>query len=165
MKTKILILTFVLISGISFAQTSKTEGKESIDEVFELLKMQKGVSYFDVSKEMFQMLSESKNASPEFKEYVKKLSGMKMVKKSSRETKIDMYTVFMSNTNLKEFSRLMTSESPTKKISFYQKKSKNKNEYLLVQNSAIIYITGTIDLKSIGEFEQIMEIAGSAFEM
>ncbi len=162
MKTKILILTFLLISGISYAQTT---GKQSIDDVFELLKMQKGISYFDVSKEMFQMLSESKNASPEFKEYVKKLSGMKMVRKSNRETKIDMYNVFMANTNLKEFSRLMTSESPTKKISFYQKKSKNENEYLLVQNSAIIYITGTIDLKSIGEFEQIMEIAGSAFEM
>jgi hypothetical protein len=151
---------------MSFAQVAKTTKEQSIDDAFKLLKTQKGVSYFDVSKEMFQMLSESKNANPEFKEYVKKLTGMKMVRVSSRDKiKIDIYSVFIDMTNLKGFSRLMTSENPTKKISFYQKKSKNENEYLLVQTNTIIYVTGTIDLKSIGEFEQIMEIAGSAFEM
>jgi hypothetical protein len=39
------------------------------------------------------------------------------------------------------------------------------NEFLLLSSNAIIYITGTIDLKTIHEFEQILEIAGSAFDM
>ncbi len=163
MKTDLLALVFLVISGMSFAQN----GKQSIDEVFELLKAQENVSYFDVSGEMFQMLSESKEASPEFKEYVSKLTGMKMVRASNGrdKTKVDIYNLFMMNANLQNFSRLMTSESPAKKITFFRKKGNKNNEYLLVGSNAIIYITGTIDMKSISEFEQVMEIAGSAFDM
>ena len=50
-------------------------------------------------------------------------------------------------------------------LHFYKKTNNSENEYLLASTEMIIYITGTIDLKSIGEFEQIMEVAGSAFEM
>ena len=163
MKTNVLIFILLIISGVVFAQ----DGQESIDDVLDLLKNQENVAYFDVSKEMFQMLSESKNASSEFKEYVSKLTGLKMVKLSNRQDKsnLHIYKTFMQRTNLKDFTRLMTSESSSKKVSFYQKKSSKGNEYILVQTNAVIYITGTIELKSIGEFEQILEVAGGAFEM
>ena len=152
-----------IISGVVFAQ----DGQESIDDVLNLLKGQENVAYFDVSKEMFQMLSESRNASSEFKEYVSKLTSLKMVKLTIHQSKskVHIYKTFMQMVNLKDFSRLMTSESSAKRVSFYQKKNQKVNEYLLVQSNAVIYITGTIDLKSIGEFNQILEVAGGAFEM
>ncbi len=163
MKTQFLIILFLITGEMSFAQ----KGGQSIDQVFELLRAQQNISYFEVTGEMFKMLSETKEAPVEFKEYVSKLSGMEMVRTSNSrdKTKVDIYKLFMSNVNLKDFSRLMTSESPSQRITFFQKKSGKINEYLLVQSDAIIYITGTLDLKSISEFERVMEIAGSAFEM
>ncbi len=163
MKTKLIVLVLLIISATAFAQN----GEKTIDSAFELLKAQKDISYFEVTGEMFKMLSETKETTDEFKDYMRQLTGMKMVRNYNRHDNgaPDIYKLFMQNTNLKGFSRLMTSETSTRKISFYQKKSKAGNEYLLVQSSAVIYITGTIDLKSISEFEQVMNIAGSAFDM
>lgn len=71
----------------------------------------------------------------------------------------------MQQTNLKEYSRLMTKKEGDGQLSFYKKEGKNENEFLLISTDMVIYVTGTIDLKSIGEFEQVMEVAGSAFDM
>ena len=119
MKTQFLIILFLIVGEVSFAQ----KGGQSIDQVFELLKAQQNISYFEVTGEMFKMLSETKEAPTEFKEYVSKLSGMEMVRTSNSrdKTKVDIYKLFMSNANLKDFSRLMTSESPRKKITFFSK--------------------------------------------
>lgn len=59
----------------------------------------------------------------------------------------------------------MTRKDSNGQLSFYKKEGKNENEFLLVSTDMIIYLTGKLDLKSIQEFEQVMEVAGSAFDM
>jgi cell shape-determining protein MreC len=162
MKTRLLFL-FLTISLFGFSQT----GQKTVSQTFDLIASQ-NVSYFEVTKDMFKMLADSKNTSPEYKEYISKLSGLKMARtvgENRNETGKGLYQLFNSNANLKDYSRLMTKSEPRGKLSFYKKENKSENEFLLVSTDMIIYVTGTIDLKSIGEFEQVMEIAGSAFEM
>lgn len=102
----------------------------------------------------------------ELKAYYKKLSKIKMLTNNSSrnsEERIDLYQEFMTQADLKNYVRLMVSERERDSLAFYKKKSStDKNEFLLVNNRSVIYICGSIDLKSIHEFEQIIGIAGAA---
>ena len=163
MKTKF-ILFFLFISFCSLAQN----GNKSIDQAFKLIDSREGVAYFEVTKDMFKMLSESKEMEPEFKEYISQLHLLKMIQPSGeRRMEIGeaIYNSFMENVNLKDYTRLMTQRDQRSKISFYKKDGKDENEFLLVSNSMTIYIMGTLDLQNIQQFEQIIEIAGSAMGM
>ena len=163
MKTSIAIL-FLFISVMGLAQN----GNKTIDETLNLLSKNENSAYFEVTREMFKMLSESKEASPEFKEYISKLHKLKLIQASGENRQNlskEFYNDFLLQTNLKGYSRLMTKKEGNGQLSFYKREWKNENEFLLVSTDMIIYVTGTIDLKSIGEFEQIMELAGSAFDL
>ena len=163
MKTKLLLL-FLTISLFSFAQ----RGEKTITNTIQEFSRLDYTSYFEVSNEMFKMLSESKNASPEFKEYISKLHSLSLIQPngdSRKEHGIQLFRAFLAKTNLKDYSRLVTKKEGDSNLSFYKKEGESENEFLLVSTEMIIYITGTIDLKSISEFEQVMEIASSAFEM
>lgn len=160
MKTKLIII-FLIISSFGFSQN----GSKTIDETFKTLNSHEEISYFEVTQEMFKMLSESKQTSAEFKEYVSKLHKLKIIQSPNSELRKEFYNVFLQQTNLKEYSRLMTKKEGDGQLSFYKKEGKNENEFLLISTDMVIYVTGTIDLKSIGEFEQVMEVAGSAFDM
>ena len=163
MKTK-LFLILISISQISFAQ----EGHKSIDETIHTLSLHDYTSYFEVTKDMFKMLSESKQTSPEFKEYIGKLHSLKLLEPTG-ENRVEhgnqLYRAFLTFTNLKDYSRLMTKKEAESSLSFYKKEGKLENEFLLLSTETIIYITGTLDLKSIGEFQHVIEVAGSAFDM
>ena len=157
MRIKFVLLFLFLSLGI-FAQN----GKKTVYESLESLSRMDYVSYFEVTREMFQMLSEVKEANPEYKDYVSKLATLKMVQSQDQS----LYAQFMVNTNLKSWSRLITKKEPDSRLSFYKREKEGfVNEFLLVSDEMIIIITGNINLKSIGEFEQIMEVAGSAFDM
>lgn len=164
MKTKIIILILLSISLFSAAQNGSKTIKETIKSLVSL----EGVNYFEVSQEMFNMLSESENIAPEFKAYISKLHQLKMIQGSGanrQQIGLAVYQKFSETVNLKDYTRLMTRKEANSSLSFYKKENKTENEFLLLSTEMIIYITGTLDLKSIGEFEQVMEIAGSAFDM
>lgn len=163
MKTK-LILLFLLLSFFGFAQN----GSSTIEKSINSLNQNENASYFEVTKEMFKMLSESKGASPEFIDYISKLHTLQLVKatgENRNELRIEFYKTFMKEVNLKEYSRLMTNKEGNGQLSFYKKEGKSENEFLLVSTDMIMYITGTLNLKSLSEFQQVMEVAGSAFNM
>uniref|UniRef100_UPI0032172D13 DUF4252 domain-containing protein n=1 Tax=uncultured Draconibacterium sp. TaxID=1573823 RepID=UPI0032172D13 len=163
MKTKFIIF-FMLVSLCTLAQN----GNKSIDEAFKLIDNHENASYFEVTKDMFQMLSETRDISPDFKEYISKLHKLKMIQptgEKKRELGVEFYKIILANTNLDGYTRLMTQKDQHSRLSFYKKEGKNGNEFLLVSTNMIIYITGTLDLKSIHEFEQVIEIAGSALGM
>jgi len=161
MKTK-LILILLTISLFSFAQNGNKSIDKAIDEIIAAED-----SYFEVTKDMFQMLSESKGASPEFKDYIRQLHQLKMVQIASTAVNHGEVVVkkFLENADLKDYSRLMTKKEKHSVLHFYKKEGKSENEFLLLSSEMIIYVKGTLNLKSIGEFEQVMEIAGSAFDM
>jgi len=159
--TTIILLT---INLFCFAQNAE----KTIASSLQTLSRLENTSFFEVTEEMFKMLSTSKEASPEFKEYIGKLHGLQLIQatgENQRALSEELYRDFLQQTNLKDYSRLMTKKEPGSNLSFYKKEGKSENEFLLVSTEMIIYITGTIDLKSISEFERVMEIAGSAFEM
>ena len=163
MKTKLIII-FVFISSFTLAQN----GTKTIESTLNTLGKNEHASYFEVTKEMFKMLSESKNANPQFKAYVSKLHQLKLLQargENKNEMGIHFYTAFLQQTNLKDYSRLLTKKEGNDMLSFFKKEGKSENEFLLVSTDMIIYITGILELNSIGEFEQVMEIAGSAFDM
>lgn len=163
MKTLITSI-YLFVSIIGFAQN----GQKTVDETIDFLRNQSNMAYFEVTSEMFQMLSQSPEVSPEFKNYISKLSTLRMVQTRSNPDiqKFKLYEAFLLNANLKEFSNLMISEEPNNKFSFYKRKNtKSDNEFLLVSSESVILIEGQLDMKSLSEFEQIMEIAGSAFDM
>ncbi len=160
MKFKLVFL-FLFLGIIVSAQN----GQKSIKNTFDLLKKQDHVSYFDVSKEMFQMLSETENMSSELKEYLSKINELKMVESTRRvdQEYVNIYDEFLTNADLKGFIRLMTSESQHEKITYFRKKNDDKtNEFLLVSSNTAIYVAGKIDLKSIAEFESVLKVAGNA---
>lgn len=161
MKAK-LILFLLSLSLFSAAQN----GNLSIDKSLEKITTPDD-SYFEVTKDMFAMLSESKNASPEFINYIKQLHKLKMVQpaRTNNDRGDILVSTFLENTNLQGYTRLMTRQDRHEVLHFYKKEGKSENEFLLLSSDMIIYITGTLDLKSIGEFQQVMEIAGSAFDM
>lgn len=163
MKTQLTVL-FLLVSLFCYSQN----GGKTVDETFQILNQNENSNYFEVTKEMFEMLSESKEASPEFRDYISKLSKLKLIEAGGEnhiELRKEFYKTFLQQANLKDYSRLMSKKEGNGQLSFYKKEGKSENEFLLVSTDMIIYITGTIDLKSISEFEQIMEVAGSAFDM
>ena len=163
MRTKF-ILFFLFISFCSLAQ----DGNKNIDQAFKLIDSHEDASYFEVTKDMFKMLSESKEIGPEFKEYLSQLHQIKMIQpggENRMELGEEFYNIFMENANLKDYTRLMTQRDQRSKISFYKKDGKDENEFLLISNSMIIYITGTLDLQNMQQFEQIIDIAGSAMGM
>lgn len=159
MKTK-LILILILISKLGIAQVSY----QTIDERFRFVMNHQALrtSYFEVNSEMFNTLAESKEVDPEFKAYIRKLSTLKVAQSDSGK----LYMNFKTNCDLRKFERLMMKKDENGLMSFYKRERKGfPNEFLLISDKMVIYIAGEIDLKSIGEFEQVMEIAGSAFDM
>ncbi|MGQ8336779.1 DUF4252 domain-containing protein [Sunxiuqinia sp. A32] len=163
MKIK-LVLILLLASVAAFAQN----GSISIDESIDLIRKQKDVTFFEVSKEMFQMLSEAKNISPELKTYYSQLTKIRMIEDNNRNYEEgntdEFYNSFLEQTNLKNYTLLMVSEERREKISFFKREGSNdENQFLLLTNKSIIYVCGSIDLKSIHEFQMIMQVAGSAF--
>lgn len=164
MKTKFIILLLLSVSLFSTAQT----GTKTIDETIEGIAGLEGVNYFEVSQEMFKMLSERENINPQFNEYISKLHQLKVIQGEKADRKQigeAMYKEFFARVSLKDYTKLMSKKEGNSSLAFYKKENKNENEFLLVSSEMIVYIRGTLDLKSIGEFEQVMGIAGSAFEM
>lgn len=163
MRTKF-ILFFLFISFCSLAQ----DGSKNIDQAFKLIDNREDASYFEVTKDMFKMLAESREIGPEYKEYLSQLHQLKMIQPGGgnrMQLGEEFYNIFMENANLKDYTRLMTQRDQRSKISFYKKDGKDENEFLLISNSMIIYITGTLDLQNMQQFEQIIDIAGNAMGM
>jgi len=162
MKTKLLLI--LLIAGFT---VSAQKGTRTIDATFDFIRTMHYVSYFEVTKDMFQSISESKNLKPDLKEYITKISKLVMIEaqKDKDNKKPDLYLIFLNSANLKGFSRLMTSEEPNERFTYFKKKNDNGNEFLLISTNTVIYLAGTIDIKTISEIYKAMEIAGSAFKM
>ena len=147
----------MMLSTSIFAQN----GQKSIDEALNSMRDLDYTYYFEVSNEMFKMMSEAEGVDAQYKAYLSKLSSLKMVRaKNTTDKEKELYGIFMANVNLKDYSMLMTSTEPNRKISFYKRTKNAVNQFLLVSNTNIIYITGTIDIKSLQEFENVMNIAG-----
>lgn len=162
MKIK-LIFILGLFSIVSFAQVVE----KSIDQTFNAFRADENISFFEVSSEMFKMLAEAENTPQELRDYYKKLDNLKMieVRRNEQAQKVSMYKSFLLGTNLGSFRKLLVSEGKNENMMFLKGKTKSGlNEFLLVSDETIIYVAGTIDLKSVQEFQRILAVAGAAMK-
>lgn len=168
---KIRLIILILVLGLNSMAQNGTPGTRSFDETLKLLSETENTAYFEVSKSMFEMMATMEDASPEFKDYISKLHSLKFIRPNiSKAMDIKgnrLYHDFRASSGklLPYYQVLMRKKEGGRNLEFYKREGKNINEFLLLSTDMIIYITGTLDLKHIGEFEQIMEIAGSAFDM
>jgi len=162
MKTKVIIIILILSS---FSGVTQKRSKTSLSQTFKSSIIYDNVTYFEVTKKMFESLTKSYNEEPKVKEYISKLHNIKMLQPTGEkrnEKGRTLYSNFMKYTNLDSFTLLMTNNNEKTKMSFFKKESKDKNEFLLVSTNMIIYVSGTLDIGSLSELEGVIELAGEA---
>ena len=162
MKTRVIIIFLILSSLSGFSQT---KSKKTLSQTFKSESTTNNVTYFEVTKKMFDSLTKAYSDEPEIKQYISKLHNIKMLQptgeKRNEKGKI-LYSNFIQDTNLDGFTLLMTNNNEKAKMTFFKKESKEKNEFLLVSTNMIMYVSGTLDIGSLAELEGIIEMAGEA---
>ena len=162
MKTKVIIIILILSSFSGFTQT---KSKKSLSQTFKSSIIYDNVTYFEVTKKMFESLTKAYGEEPKVKEYISKLHNIKMLQpageKRNEKGKL-LYSNFIRYTNLDDFTLLMTNNNKETKMSFFKKEGKEKNEFLLVSTNMVMYVSGTLDIGSLTELEGIIEMAGEA---
>ncbi|MBT3382674.1 MAG: DUF4252 domain-containing protein [Prolixibacteraceae bacterium] len=162
MKTKVIIIILILSSLSGFTQT---KSKKTLSQTFKSESTANNVTYFEVTKKMFESLTKAYSEEPKVKEYISKLHNIKMLQpageKRNEKGKI-LYSNFIRYTNLDDFTLLMTNNNEKSKMSFLKKEGKVKNEFLLVSTDMVMYVSGTLDIGSLTELEGIIEMAGEA---
>lgn len=164
MKTKLLFI-FLIFNMVTVAQKNK---QTSIKDVLAHYSGD-NVNYtsFEVTKEMFKMMSEINGIEPELKAYYEKLTGLQLIKTiRTNDHSPNLFEETINTGCLSGYTKLIYSRQPNKDLAFYKKETKDgRNEFIMLDNHSIIYITGSIQMKSLGEFDQILKIAGSAYDM
>ena len=162
MKTKVIIIILILSSFSGFTQT---KSKKTLSQTFKSESTANSVTYFEVTKKMFESLTKTYSEEPKVKEYISKLHHIKMLQPAGekRHEKGEiLYSNFIRYTNLDDFTLLMTNNNEKTKMSFFKKESNDKNEFLLVSTNMIMYVSTTLDISSLSELEGIIEMAGEA---
>lgn len=161
----IILITLLLLNCLSGSAQNQSK---SLNQTFKQLNTAENISYFEVSKKMFESLTKTYGESPEIKDYISKLHSIKMIQPTGEkrnETGKMIYNTVMLQTNLEDFTLLMTNNTQNSKLSFFKKEDKGKNEFLLVSTNMVMYVTGTLELSSLSELEGIIEMAGEAIGM
>ncbi|MCL3779770.1 DUF4252 domain-containing protein [Prolixibacteraceae bacterium JC049] len=127
------------------------------------------VNYVEVSDELFKMIAKREGLDAKLKHYMDNLSSVIMLeaaRKQGKETMINLYTEVGEKLQLSKFKLLMLNSENGKKYGFYKKAGKdNRVEYLLVSNTAVIYMYGSLTINSISDFQQVCRLASSVQRM
>jgi len=165
--SKILVVTFILLSSMVFAQSP-------IDKVFEKYAGQDGFTTVNFSKEMFQMFAQmsmgSDSSAAEFKKMADQITGLKVLMYNFDSTGIvkavgiynefagqfpaSQYKELMSVNEGRQYVKFMTKQDPAGKIHEFVMLMKDKDEV------GVISLTGVIDLNSISKLTKGMNIKG-----
>lgn len=166
MKTTKTYLIALIILFTAFNQAVAQTPAPSVDiaKVIRDLKND-GCSFLEVSKEMFELLASDERAEGKVKEYFTQLNHLLYLQchgsKDGSET-LDVAGNFESIASDKGFKLLMRSESGHNKNLFFKRTQGEVNEYLLATRTRIQYISTSMDITSIREMTQIIEVAGEA---
>ena len=151
----------------------KSNGKSGEDtNVLALIKSyeKEGCSVLEVSEEMFDILSQDERASAEMKESLSQIDHLIYLNcftaASGRDTKnrdgYDLAGDFQKEAADYDFKLLMRSETTITRSHFYKRTKGETNEYLLITKTTIQYIATEMNIMSIRELKDIIEMAGDA---
>lgn len=155
----LVILTF---SSQMAAQSQAPQG--DIVKVIRDLKAE-NCSFLEVSKEMFELMASDEKMEARMKEYFTQMNHLIYLQchpTRDKNEQLDVAANFEKMAEDNSFKLLMRSESGPHKNLFYKRSAGDINEYLLATQSRIQYISTTMDITSIREMTQIIEIAGQA---
>lgn len=159
-----------LIAGFMLLTLSHTVSAQSTAPEADVVKLIRDMkfetcSFLEVSKEMFELMSSDERAEGRIKEYFTQMNHLIFLqchpargKNENPDLAKDFETIAKDN----HFKLLMRSESGPHKNLFYKRKSGDFNEYLLATKTRIQYISTSLDITSIREMTQIIEVTGEA---
>ena len=88
-----------------------------------------------------------------------------VLKKSKERETVNIAEKFREEANLNNFKLLMRSETSLSTNLFYRRKNGDNNEYILVTEIGIQYISTKLNIISIRELKDIIDMAGSAGDL
>jgi hypothetical protein len=159
-----LIASLVILTFSTQMAAQSQAPKGDIVKVIRDLKAE-NCSFLEVSKEMFELMASDEKMDVRIKEYFTKMNHLIYLQCHPTRDKneaLDVAANFEKMAEDNNFKLLMRSESGQHKNLFYKRDSGDINEYLLATQSHIQYISTTMDITSIREMTQIIEIAGQA---
>jgi hypothetical protein len=164
MRTSIIVILLLMncFTGIS------QDKLNTLNQTFQKLNTLENITYFEVTKNMFESLTKAYGEEQQVKDYISKLHNIKLIQPTGddkAETGKTIYNTLMLQTDLNDFTLLMTNNDKNSKLSFFKKEDKAKNEYILVSTNMVMYVSGTIELSSLSELDGIIEMAGEAVGM
>ncbi len=121
--------------------------------------------FLEVSKEMFELLASDERAQDRIKEYFSQMNHLLFLEchpTREKHPELDVAKNFETMAADNHFKLLMRSENGPHKKLFYKRKKGDFNEYLLATKTRIQYISTSMDIKSIREMTQIIEVTGEA---
>lgn len=159
-----LIASLLMLAFLNPALSQSTAPSNDTAELIRSLKTEK-CSFLEVSKEMFELLASDERAEGKVKEYFTQLNHLIYLhcpnSKNENEGQ-DLSRSFESVAEKNHFKLLMRSESAGNKNLFFKRTEGEVNEYLLATTTRIQYVATTLDITSIREMTQIMEVTGEA---
>lgn len=160
MKKLVLLLTFGLISFISWAQGTP------VDQLFDKYSGKEGFTSVYITSYMFSMFSNLETDDPEFDELVKNLKAIKILAMDdSVHGNVNFFKEIIDKLPKDQYKELMIIKEKDQDVKFLVNEKNGKIiELLLIaggkEDNAIISIQGNIDLKKISKLSKSMNISG-----
>jgi hypothetical protein len=145
-------LWIFLATGIANAQSMPDQLRKYADDAHE---------YLEVTEEMFRLIAKEERVEPQIREIMGKLKTIISLAPSTTT----FFDQFIKTDELKGFSVLMRAKSGSERYTFYKKESKGYKEYLLIHQEGLIYVQGDIDIKTLEEMGELLELAGEIGSM
>lgn len=129
-----------------------------------------GCSILEVSKEMFEILAADDRSNKDLKETISKIDHLIYLNcftaLSGKEKKIESIAdKFVDKADLNNFKLLMRSQDSFSTNLFYRRQNGQLNEYLLVTDFSIQYISTSLNIMSIKDLKDIIDMAGDAGDL
>lgn len=164
-KVQSYLIASLLLVTLNYRLSAQSPAPEN--DIVKLIRDMKDdkCSFLEVSQEMFELLASDERAQDRIKEYFSKMRHLLYLQcyaSRDKNTQPDLAKDFERMATDNHFKLLMRSESGPHKSLFYKRKNGDLNEYLLATKTRIQYISTSMDIKSIQEMTQIIEVTGEA---
>lgn len=148
-------IVILLLSTLTITSSySQSQNKDLIDNIHKILN---DCDYYEVTQEMFELISEDERYQHEEQiAYLKKINYLIYVE--CEEEKNSFYDDFFKENNLKDFKVLMKTKSGDERFTFYRKKNNDIYEYLLIHDGGLSYIVTSLNISTLNEMSGIMDM-------
>ena len=171
-----LLLLVFMVNGLEAQRARfKSDGKATGEKGDKLLSVinsfeKEGCSVLEVSKEMFEILAQDERASEEGREILKQIDHLIYLncigarnRKDKDSMNMNLTEEFKDAAGDNDFTLLMRSQSTVANSLFYKRTQGDINEYILVTNTTIQYISTKLSIMSIRDLREIVqELASTA---